>query len=188
MIRPALFAACSILALAACSEREEPGSLTSEMEEDGATPGDAVDISEPAEAVQAELAVTSGWVRNPPGGRQVTAGFVTITGGPARLSYVESAEAERVEMHTMAMEGDVMRMRQVEGMDVPANGALELATGGDHLMIFGLTPEAAADGELALTFTFDDGRSIQAALPFADAAPAAGAMSGDAHEGMDHGG
>ncbi|MFW6412607.1 MAG: copper chaperone PCu(A)C [Oceanicaulis sp.] len=198
MTRFALFAAASVLALAACEEREEPGALTSELEEDGATPGDAVDVSEPADGMgdtmdrddassdmsgdtmsgdtgmQAGMSdpqITSGWVRNPPGGRDVTAGFLTMEGGPARLVAVETREAERVELHTMEMDGDVMRMRQVEGFDVPGTGALELATGGDHLMIFGLSPEAASDGELELVFTFEDGRTLETALPFADSAP-----------------
>jgi hypothetical protein len=72
----------------------------------------------------------------------------------------------------MAMEGDVMRMRQVEAMDVPADGALSLVSGGDHLMIFGMSPDAATDGVLDVVLQFEGGRSVDAQLPFADAAPA----------------
>lgn len=162
-----LFAAASAsvlaLALAACGESgapSEPGAQDSDAPT-GASAGGG-------------LAVTQGWVRNPVAGRDVTAGFFTVEGGgeAGRLTGVESAEAARIELHTMAMEGDVMRMRQVEAMDVPADGALNLSSGGDHLMIFGVSPDAAADGVLDVVLQFEGGRSVEARLPFADTAPA----------------
>ncbi|MGX6649120.1 copper chaperone PCu(A)C [Maricaulaceae bacterium MS644] len=156
------------LALAACGETGAPG-------EQGAGSGESY--------AGGGLAVTEGWVRNPIAGRDVTAGFLTIEGGgeAGRLTGVESDEAERIELHTMAMEGDVMRMRQVEAMDVPADGALTLSSGGDHLMIFGVSADAAADGMLDVVLQFEGGRSVEAQLPFADTAPASsstGDMSG----------
>jgi copper(I)-binding protein len=167
-----LFAAASAsvlaLALAACGESDAPG-------EPGAQDSDAL--------AGGGLTVTQGWVRNPIAGRDVTAGFFTVEGGgeAGRLTGVESPEAERIELHTMAMEGDVMRMRQVEAMDVPADGALSLSSGGDHLMVFGVSPDAASDGVLDVVLQFEGGRSVEAQLPFADAAPAsapAGDMTG----------
>jgi copper(I)-binding protein len=153
----------SALALAACGESGAPG-------EPGATDSDALT----GPSAGGGLAVTQGWVRNSIAGRDVTAGFFTIEGGgeARRLVGVESPEAERIELHTMAMEGDVMRMRQVEAMDVPADGALSLVSGGDHLMIFGMSPDAATDGVLDVVLQFEGGRSVDAQLPFADAAPA----------------
>lgn len=156
------------LALAACGESDAPG-------EPGAQNSDSL----AGPSAGAGLAVTEGWVRNPIAGRDVTAGFFTVEGGgeAGRLTGVESPEAERIELHTMAMEGDVMRMRQVEAMDVPADGALSLDSGGDHLMIFGVSPDAASDGVLDVVLQFEGGRSVEAQLPFADTAPA-GDMTG----------
>ncbi|MEQ8432899.1 MAG: copper chaperone PCu(A)C [Oceanicaulis sp.] len=167
-----LFAAASAsvlaLALAACGEAGAPG-------EPGAQGSDALTGADTGDAqAGGGLAVTQGWVRNPIAGRDVTAGFFTVEGGgeAGRLTGVESAEAERIELHTMTMEGDVMRMRQVEAMDVPADGALNLSSGGDHLMIFGVSADAAADGVLDVVLQFEGGRSVEAQLPFADTAPA----------------
>lgn len=200
-----LFTAASVLALglSACGPGyEEPGALESELEEDVTEPGDAVDPSEirsdDADRAGAQTAtdapgarradpaasgdvftLVDGWVRNPVGGRDMTAGYVTLenAGSAARLVGAQSPEAELIELHTMAMDGDVMRMRQVESFDIPAGATLTLRSGGDHLMIFGLSGEAAADGELELVFTFENGRTFETALPFADSAPTA-AMSG----------
>lgn len=180
-----LSAAVSVLALslAACGDRDEPGDINSNIEpgESGAL-ADLADEGEgdagamdgaAAPATSDAPALQGAWVRNPPGGRDMTAGYFTLAAGadPVRLVRAESPEAERVELHTMAMDGDVMRMRQVEAMAAPAGGVLTLAPGGDHLMIFGLAPEASADGALDVTLTFEDGRTMQTALPFADAAP-----------------
>lgn len=184
------------LALLACGPGyDEPGALESELEEDMSEPGDAVDPSE-IRTEQADnraagdrerdmpasgdaFTLETGWVRNAVGGRDMTAGYVTLgnSGPAARLVGAQSPEAERIELHTMAMDGDVMRMRQVEGFDIPAGATLTLRSGGDHLMIFGLSSEASADGELELVLTFEDGRTFETALPFADSAPGA-AMSG----------
>jgi len=71
----------------------------------------------------------------------------------------------------MVMEGDVMRMRRVDAIDIPAGGAASLAPGGDHLMIFGVKAEDLADGEMALTLTFADGATLPITLPVLDTAP-----------------
>ena len=198
MIRQLTAVSALALMLAACGDPDEPGDINSNIEpgESGAL-ADLDDegadepalADEPAPATMdsmggasgessGDFTLTDGWVRNAMGGRDVTAGFFTLqnAGEAARLVGVDSPEAERVEMHTMAMEGEVMRMREVEGFDVPAGGTLALQSGGDHLMIFGLPADAANDGELELVFTFEDGRTLETALPFSDSAP--GGMSG----------
>jgi copper(I)-binding protein len=50
------------------------------------------------------------------------------------LISTTSPLAARVETHVHLHEGDVMRMRQVKGYELPANGSLELTPGGAHLM------------------------------------------------------
>ncbi|MFP4518010.1 MAG: copper chaperone PCu(A)C, partial [Oceanicaulis sp.] len=159
------------------SEDQSGDGASGEYEADGesaATLDSGEDGAGTAASGGGDFTLSEGWVRNPVGGRDVTAGFFTLRNNgaaPARLVSAQSPEAERVELHTMAMEGDVMRMRRVEGMDVPAGGELVLQSGGDHLMIFGLPDEAAMDGELELVFTFEDGRTLETSLPFADTAP-----------------
>ena len=161
----------SVLTLAACSPAEQA----------------------PASTEPAEYAVIEGWVRAPLGGRDVTAGFVTLTAGApgGQLVGASTDEANAIELHTMAMDGAVMRMRHVDSLDIPAGGAMSLAPGGDHLMIFGVNPEALEDGEMTVTLTFADGETLTVTLPVRDAAPdldpEMGAMSHDAHEMADEG-
>lgn len=145
--------------------------------------------SEPALTEPADYAVVDGWVRNPPGGRDVTAGFITVTAGApgGQLVAAETTEADHVEIHTMVMEGDVMRMRRIDAIDIPAGGAASLAPGGDHLMIFGVNAEALADGEMALTLTFADGETLPITLPVRDTAPDLhNGHDSESHEGHDH--
>lgn len=168
MFKRALIALAPLggLTLAACSPAEET----------------------PVSNEPAEYAVIEGWVRSPLGGRDVTAGFVTLTAGApgGQLVGATTDEANAVELHTMAMDGAVMRMRHVDSLDIPAGGAMSLAPGGDHLMIFGVLPEALEDGEMVLTLNFADGETLTVTLPVLDAAPELdpdmGAMSHDGHE------
>ena len=113
------------------------------------------------------------WVRIPAPGRDVTAAYVSLSyhDGEAVLIGAQSSEAEAIELHTMAMEGDRMRMRRVESFTVPEGDTLELAPGGDHLMIFGLAPDALADGELVVTLEFESGETMDLSLEALQMAP-----------------
>jgi hypothetical protein len=77
------------------------------------------------------------WTRATAPGAKVAAGYVIIrskSASPERLLSVVSPAAARVETHVHVEDGDIMRMREVKGYDVPANGSLELKPGGAHLM------------------------------------------------------
>ena len=69
-----------------------------------------------------------------------------------------SATAEvskAVEMHSMAMEGDVMRMRQVDAIALPAGQSIELKPGGLHMMFIGLKAPLKAGAEFPLKLKFE---------------------------------
>lgn len=68
-------------------------------------------------------------------------------GGEAdRLVSVRTEVASAVELHRSAIEDGVMRMRQVEAIEVPARGEVSLAPGGYHLMLIGVK-RALQDGD-----------------------------------------
>ena len=73
----------------------------------------------------------------------------------ARLVEVRSPAAKSVEMHTMSMQGDVMRMRQIDGLVLPAGGAVDLSPGGYHLMLVGLVRPLKEGDSVPLTLVVE---------------------------------
>ena len=104
----------------------------------------------------------------------VGGGFLTIenTGAEAdRLISATSDVAGETQIHEMAMQGDVMKMRQLtEGLEIPAGETVVLAPGGFHIMFIGLK-QAFVEGEtVAVTLTFEKAGSVDVLLPVQDAA------------------
>jgi periplasmic copper chaperone A len=94
--------------------------------------------------------------------------FMTIvnTGATAdRLLRVETSVAARAELHTVIMEGDVMRMREVPGIDVPANGKATLAPGGFHVMLMELKAPLKAGDTAPITLVFEKAGRVEVAVP-----------------------
>lgn len=111
----------------------------------------------------------------------VGGGFLTIenTGTEAdRLVSATSSSAKETQIHEMAMEGDVMKMRALaDGLEIPAGETVTLSPGGFHLMFMGLN-EAFVEGEtVTVTLTFEKAGTVEVPLPVmtsAADAPAAG--------------
>ncbi len=84
------------------------------------------------------------------------------TGSEAdKLIAASTDAAKTVELHTVIEEGGMMRMRQVEGgIDIPANGQVELKPGGFHVMLIGLTRDLNAGDKVELTLTFEKAGEI----------------------------
>lgn len=115
----------------------------------------------------AEIAVDSPWVRETPPGRTVAAGYLELRNNGATeraLVRAESPDASRVEIHTMTHEDGMMRMRQIDRLEVPAGSTVSLEPGGLHLMLFDIET-AQAGNHVPVTLTFDDGWEIEARFP-----------------------
>ena len=65
------------------------------------------------------------------------------------------ADFSMAQVHEMVMEGDVMKMREVEGIDLPAEGSLELKSGGYHVMLMGLNGNIKVGDEKTVTLIFE---------------------------------
>ena len=106
-----------------------------------AQPSETASYEDPNAVTTASGMVIEGaWMRTPPGGRDITAGYVFVRGASEqddRLIAAHSDQVERIELHTVISEGGIMQMRPVEGYDIPAGETLELAPRGNHLMVFG---------------------------------------------------
>jgi periplasmic copper chaperone A len=111
----------------------------------------------------ATLAIAHPFARATPPGAQIGGAYMTIdnTGAAAdQLVRASSPAADAVQIHSMAMQGNVMRMREVSGLDLPAGGRVELKPGGYHLMLVGLRKPLAEGTRVPLTLTFAHAGSI----------------------------
>lgn len=101
--------------------------------------------------------VTQPWVRGTVPGQQATGAFMTLRAArDARLVAAASPVARTVEIHEMRMDGDVMIMRAIPGIELPAGRTVALEPGGYHLMLLGLRRPLRAGEAVPLRLTFKD--------------------------------
>ncbi|MFI2608098.1 copper chaperone PCu(A)C [Kitasatospora sp. NPDC018619] len=115
-----------------------------------------------ASAGPARLSVADSYIPLPPAGG-MAAGYLTVRndGGQDQLLKVTSPAAESVTMHRST----ASTMEQVDRLDVPAHGELQLARGGNHLMIMGWQKAPALGDELELDLTFAKSGTIAVKVP-----------------------
>jgi|AGTN01.3.fsa_nt_gi Uncharacterized protein conserved in bacteria len=110
----------------------------------------------PAMASAADLEISDAFLRAAPVAT-AGAGYAIIKNtGPAddTLLGAEADISKKVELHTHVRDGDVMRMRAVPSIPVPAGGSAELKTGGDHIMFIGLTRPLKEGEVVEVTLVF----------------------------------
>src|SRR6266404_1619290 len=115
------------------------------------------------------LEIGQPWTRATPPTAPSGGGFLTITNTgttPDRLLAVKSPAADKVEIHEMKMDGNVMRMRELEkGLEIPPGATVELKPGSFHIMFMGLKAPFAKDTKVPLTLVFEKAGSIVVELP-----------------------
>jgi hypothetical protein len=114
-----------------------------------------------------DLHVRHPWTRATPPGATIAAGYLEIRNsgkGPERLVGASTPHAERVELHMMVREGDVMKMREAQSFEISAGQRLTLRPGGQHLMIVGLTRPLAKDERIPLALRFERAGEIRVEL------------------------
>jgi copper(I)-binding protein len=123
------------------------------------------------------------WARASAG--QTGAAYMTLKNeGPAddKLVSASSPVATKTELHSMTMEGDVMKMRPVEDIPVKSHGSAELKPGGLHIMLMGLKAPLKQGDKIVLTLKFEKAGEMTVEVPVQAAGAGAPAMGG-----MDHG-
>lgn len=133
MIRSA-FVATSLLLLAGCHARDE-------------TPK-----------------ATRAWARLPAVSGGAAAAYFTLKGGSRadRLVRIESALAQRVEMHeSMTGMAGMAMMKPLAGINVPAGGTVTFAPGGNHAMLYGLDPVVTPGTAIPLRLGFASGKTSE---------------------------
>ena len=119
----------------------------------------------------------------PPGARTGGAYFTVANAGsvPDRLVRVVSPAAATTELHAMTMDGNLMKMRPVAGLDIPAGSRVALGAGGYHVMLIDLERPLAAGDTVVLTLTFAKAGSIEISAPVEASAGAAAPARKPAH-------
>jgi hypothetical protein len=113
-------------------------------------------IAGPALAQPTQLAVDNAWAGATPGKAENGAAYVTITSPTAdRLVSASTPVAKKAELHTMSMQGMVMKMRPVSGVDIPPGQPVSLKPGGEHIMLMGLNQPLREGQSFPLTLDFE---------------------------------
>ncbi len=94
-----------------------------------------------------------------------SAGYMTIRSSSAEPDFLIAAAvadlAEAVELHTATTENGVMKMRQVERIEIPAQGGVELKPGSFHIMLIGLKRDLKPDETVRLTLMFERSGTVE---------------------------
>lgn len=117
------------------------------------------------------LEIGNPWTRATPPSAQSGGGFLTITNKGTtsdRLTAVRSTASTTVEIHEMKMDGNVMRMRELEkGVEIAPGATVELKPGGYHIMFMNLKAPFTKDGKIPATLVFEKAGSIDVELDVA---------------------
>jgi copper(I)-binding protein len=121
-------------------------------------------------------AVEGAWVRSSVAGQQGTGAFMKLTAKePMQLVGASTPVAGTADVHEMKMEGEVMRMRAVPALDLPAGQTVELKPGGYHLMLQDLKQPLQPGSVVPVTLLFRSAKGeetkLELKLPVAAQAP-----------------
>lgn len=115
--------------------------------------------------VMADVAVSAAWVRATVPAQKATGAFMQLkSDADARLLSAASPIAGVVEIHEMVMDGKLMKMNAVPGLDLPAGQTVELAPGGYHVMLMDLKQQVKEGDEVPLTLTVENKDGSRATL------------------------
>lgn len=108
-----------------------------------------------------DVVMGGAWIRQPPPGIDMTAGYLKITNpgkSHLRLVGVESDVFHMAEIHESKMIDGKMSMRPAGKVDIPSGETLQLAPGGVHLMLMHPHKELKAGESISLNLVFENGR------------------------------
>ena len=139
-------------------------------------------------AAMAQVTAKDPWVRATVTQQKATGMFVQLTStSDARLIGAGSPAAGVVEIHEMVMDGSVMKMRAVNGLDLPAGKMVELKPGGYHIMLMDLK-QPVKEGDIVEVTLMVEGKdkkreilNLKAPAKPLASKPAAAAMEGHKH-------
>ena len=143
----------------------------------------AASASRPAPVKAGDLTIEQPWMRATPAGAKVAGGYVRVTNTgkePDRLVGAAIPLAGRGVIHSMTMEGGIMKMALVQGgLAVKPGETVELKPGGYHLMFEDLTGAPKAGDSVQGSLTFERAGTVPVTFTVAPiGAQAPGAAAG----------
>ena len=134
-------------------------------------------------AAFAQVSVKDAWVRGTVAQQKATGAFMELKADKdARLVSVKSPVAGVVELHEMAMENNVMRMRALpKGLELPAGKNVELKPGGYHVMLMDLKQQMKEGDSVPLTLVIEGADKKQTSIEIKAPVKALGATAKPQH-------
>ncbi len=108
--------------------------------------------------IGSQIEVQEPWARSSPAGVNNGAAFMVLVNSGSEddtLIGATSPAAAAVEVHQTTMENDVMKMMPLEVVLIPAQGQVEFAPGGYHVMLIGLVEPFVVGDTFEITFVFE---------------------------------
>jgi copper(I)-binding protein len=126
--------------------------------------------------------ISQPWARATPKGAATGAGYMTLTNkgtAPDKVSCISDDASVQCQIHTMSMEGGVMKMRPVEGgLEIKPGESVTLKPGSDHMMFLSLKHPLEQGQTVKATLKFEHAGTIDVNYPvLAIGAPAPGASA-----------
>ena len=110
-------------------------------------------------AAQAQVTVDKPWVRTTVAQQTTTAAYLTITSAKGgKLVSASSPVAASVDVHEMKMDGDMMKMRAVDAVPLPAGQPVEFKPNGLHVMLTGLKAPLKAGDVVPIRLVVEDAK------------------------------
>ncbi len=136
-----------------------------------------------ATLAQAQVTVTEAWVRGTVPGQKATGVYMKLKSSEdVSLVNAASPVAGIVEIHEMVMRDNIMAMRSIDDVPLPAGKTVELKPGGHHVMLIELLKPLAKGDKVPVTLTFVGKGNKRTKMEIQAEVMAPGAMPGHGHK------
>jgi periplasmic copper chaperone A len=125
------------------------------------------------EASDSTLTIQDVWARSEHADQNSAAYLEIVNTGDVddQLIGAAASVAESTEIHEVISENNVMRMQEVDLIDVPAGETVNLEPGGYHVMLFGLLQDLEVGDAFDLVLTFEHAGEISVSAEVRDHMP-----------------
>ena len=109
--------------------------------------------------VSAQTVVDDAWVRATVAGQPASGAFMHITSSTdSKLIEVKSPVAKTVQIHQSTMKNDVMSMKTVASIALPAGKTVSIDPEGYHVMLIGLVEQIKEGQDVPLTLVVENAK------------------------------